>query len=61
MDWQAFAKESQQIELDSAVAQQHGVLVAKLNAEVLRAAQERLAFENEPSTFVRILRELMNG
>lgn len=58
MDWKIFAKDLQQIELDSASAEQHGALVAKLNADVLRAAQERLSFENEPSTFIRMLREL---
>ena len=58
MDWQTWGKEVQQIDWDARVAEQYGAMVSKLNADVLRAAQERLAFEDEPSTFIRILREL---
>ena len=58
MDWEAWLKEMQHMTWDRASLEANTTLASKLNADVLRAAEARLAFEDEPSTFLRALRDL---
>ena len=58
MNWQEWLSSVQRIAWDEASIAQNAPLASKLNDDVLRAAEARLGMEDEPSTFVRALREL---
>ena len=58
MDWDQWLREVQLITWDRASLEANASLAAKLNADVLRAAEKRLAFEDEPGTFLRALNDL---
>lgn len=46
------------MKLDEASIASAEALAAKLNAQVMQAADERLAFDDEPATFLKALRSL---
>ena len=58
MDWEGWLKEVQHLAWDKASLDASTALASNLNVQVLRAAEKRLVFEDEPSTFLRALRDL---
>ncbi len=58
MDWNKWLKQMQYLTWDAPSLDANTALASKLNADVLRAAEARLAFEDEPHTFLRALRDL---
>ena len=58
MDWESWLGEMQHVTWDRAATEANTALASGLAAQVLRAAEQRLAFDDEPSTFFRALQEL---
>lgn len=57
MDVRAYLHEVQAIEVDDASAKQYETMVGAMNAQVRGAAAGRLAFDDEPSHYLRVLRD----
>jgi hypothetical protein len=55
MDAKQCLHEVQAIEVDAASAKQYVGVVSAINMQLREAAQSRLAFEDEPAHYVRLL------
>ena len=57
MDVRKYLSEVQAIEIDEAAAKLYETMVGGMNAQVREAAGQRLAFDDEPSHYLRVLRD----
>jgi hypothetical protein len=57
MDAKQYLHEVQAIEVDDASAKQYDAMVNAINAQILEAAGSRLQFDDEPSHYLRLLRD----
>jgi hypothetical protein len=57
MDVKQYLREVQAIEVDEASAKQYDAMVSAINAQILKAAESRLEFDDEPSHYLRLLRD----